>query len=830
MSPLAQDVRVAARTLVKQPGLAVAAVLTLALAIGGNTAIFSVVDSVLLSPPPFHEPGRLVVIWASSPEMARAAKLEDKLPTTPGDFYDWQRQSRSFQQLAMFQPDRMRMTGQGEAEEAGVVRVSGDFANILGTPALIGRALLPTDDPPGQPAVAVLSYNWWQRRFGADPRVVGTKISLNGMPLTVVGVMPPRFAFPRGAEMPAGFGFAQDPDAWVPLALPVDMRADRTNRFFVGLGRLRPGVGMAAAHAEINAICARQAKDFPQTDKGFSARLVPITEQMVGDVRPALLVLWGAVAFVLLIACANVANLLLARAAGRQREIAVRTAIGAGRRRLITQLLAESALLSLLGGGLGIALAAVALRAFASYVPPHIASAASFAIDLRVLAFTLVLCVATTTLAGLVPALQMTRPDLAQSLREGTRAAGGTVRSHRTRSSLVVAEVALAVLLLIGAGLLLRSFVHLLGVDPGFRTARVLSFEVNLPADTPPPQIVSFFNRAVDRLQALPGVAAAGAISELPLSGVEAVSGILPEGQPVPTDPADVKQADWHKITAGYLQAMQIPLLRGRLLTPGDGAGKPAVAVIDESLAQAAWPGQDPLGKRFHTGRRAPAENDPAHPWITVVGVVGTVRHSGLNAEPRPQMYRLQAQTPDPVMPYQMVVVVRTQGDPAALAGAARAAMREIDPKQPIAHLRTLTEVVSSSLAPQRFNLVLLGLFAGLALALAVIGIYGMTAYSVTQRTREISLRMALGAQPRRVLRLVVREAGALAVIGVAVGLAVAVALTRLLSSLLYGVGSTDPLTFAAVALGLTLVALLAAWVPGLRATRVDPMLALRTE
>ena len=830
MSSLAQDLRFAARTLAKQPGLTLAAVLTLALGIGGNSAIFSVVDSVLLTPPPFKEPGKLAVVWASNRELAQASKLEDKLAPSPADFYDWQRENKSFQHLALFMPDRMKMTAKGDPEEVSAIRVTGDFANILGTPPLLGRTIQPADDPPGKPSVVVLSYQLWQRRFGGDPKVLGTKVLLNGMPLTVIGVMPPRFAFPRGSEMPPMYGFANQPDIWLPLALPPELRADRYTRFFVGVGRLKPAVGLRAADDELKAISGRIAKAFPDSNKGWSTRLVPITEQMVGDVRPALLVLWAAVGLVLLIACANVANLLLARAASREREIALRTALGAGRGQLVRQLLAESGLISLLGGGLGLALAAVCLKLFAAFVPPHVAGAATFALSGRVFAFTAVLCLATTLLAGLVPALQMTRPNLAQSLREGTRAGAGTVKNRRTRGALVVAEVALAVVLLIGAGLLLRSFVRLLQVDPGFDTESVLTFEINLPVETAPAQIVAFVNPAVERLKAVPGVVAAGAVSELPLTGIEAVSGILPEGQPVPTNPGEVREADWHKITPDYFAAMGIPLRSGRLLGDGDGAGRPAVAVVDELMAKAAWPGEDPLGKRFRTGRTASPDDDPMHPWITVVGVVGTVRHTGLNAEPRPQMYRLIGQTPDGLMPYQNVFVVRTKGDPTKLTAAIRAAIREVDPSQPIAHVRTLERVVSDSVASRRFNLLLLGLFAGLALVLAAVGIYGITAYSVAQRTRELGLRMALGSPPRGVVSLVVKEAGALAGVGVVLGLVAALALTRLMESLLYGVGSTDPITFVAVCLGLVLIALLAAYLPGRRATRVDPIVALRAD
>jgi putative ABC transport system permease protein len=826
-----RDLRFAARTLAQQPGFTLAAVLTLALGIGGNTAIFSIVDSVLLNPPPFRDPDRVAVVWAANPALAQAAGLENKLPVSGGDFYDWQRENRSFASLAMVEPETMTLTGQGEPKQFDVVRVTGDFSKVLGTPAALGRTIEPADDAPGTPSAILLSNGGWHRRFGGDPKIVGRKVTLNGNPVTVVGVMPPRFAFPRGSEMPSAYGFPKDADAWVPLALPTSERYSRKNRYFVALGRLRPGVSLKAAEDDMKAICERLAKAYPETDKEWSARLLPITEQMVGDVRPALLVLWVAGSLVLLIACANVGNLLLARAASRQREIAVRTAIGANRRRLMTQLLAESALLSVLGGTLGIAVAAVGLRLSAVFIPPGIVGGASFSIDGRGLAFTMFLCTATTLLAGLIPSLQMTRPDLARALREGTRAGSGTVMSRRTRNALVISEVALAVLLMIGAGLLLRSYVRLLAVHPGFQTEGILTFQVDLQQDRYAPlQRLSFYDRVVEKLQALPGVAAAGAVSELPLSGVEAVRGVYPEGKPIPKSVSEATPTDWRKITPDYLKAMQIPLLQGRLLTPADATGKLPVAVIDKVMAQSCWSGQSPLGKRFRLAKPGSPNDDPDNPWVTVVGVVGSIRHSGLYAEPRAQIYGLQAHTPAMLMPYQVVFVVRTLGDPRSLSRNARAAVYSVDPNQPITNLRTMEQVVSDSVGRQRFNMLLLGLFAALALMLSVVGIYGITAYNVTQRTRELGLRMALGAQPGGVLGLVLKEAGMLAGLGVVLGVAAAFALTRVMASLLYGVGSTDPLTFVTVCLGLCVLALIAAYLPGRRATRIDPIVALRTE
>jgi putative ABC transport system permease protein len=868
MSAVIQDLRFAARGLARQPGLALAAVLTLALGIGGNAAIFSVVDAALLEPPPFRDPGRLVVAWASNPALAQSAGLADQLPVSYGDFYDWRRESRSLEGLAMVQPAAMALTGRGDPRQLDVVRVTGDFSALLGTPAALGRGLVAADDAPGKPAAVLLSDAGWRRWFGADPRVVGRKAVLDGDPVIVAGVMPPRFTFPRGSDMPAFYGFAAEPDAWLPLALSAEQRQDRATRIGVAIGRLRPGVGIAAAEAELAAICRRLERLHPRV-KGWTARLVPLTEQMVGDLRPGLLMLWAAVGCVLLIACANVANLLLVRAAGRRREIAVRTALGAGRGRLLAHLLLESGLLSLAGGVLGTALAAGGLRLFAAFprlfsggadllgaagaggatgasAPAGLSGVGDLAglaglagaarggivgLDARVLAFTAALCIAASLAAGLAPMLQTARPDLAQLLRGGDRAGTGTVGSRRTRNGLVVAEVALAMMLLIGAGLLLRSLVRLLGVDPGFRAAGVLSFEIDRPEDPArqAPRLALVFERLADRLRALPGAAAVGGISQLPLAGVEAKAGVYIEGRPVPEKPEDVLFADSQEVVPGYFETMGIPLRCGRLLDAGDTAGKPLVAVVDEVMAHTFWPGGDALGKRFRRATNARRRDDPSNPWYTVVGIVGTVRRA-LGSEPGPTMYRTASQLLPALAQPTMVFVVRTRAAPVAMAAAVRTAVREVDPGQPITKLRTMEQVVADSVTRRRFSLMLLGLFAVLALVLSAVGIYGVISYSVAQRTRELALRVALGARPAGVLGLVLREAGALAGAGVLLGIAGALALGRLISSLLYGVGAADPLTFATVAAGLVLVALAAAWPPGRRATEVDPIAALRGE
>ena len=855
MGALIQNFRFAVRGLARQPGLAVAAVLTLALGIGGNAAIFTVVDSALLEPPPFHDPGRLVVAWASNPALAQSAGLADKLPVSYGDFYDWRRESRSLERLALVQPAAMALTGRGDPRQLDVVRVTGDFSALLGTPAALGRGLVAADDTPGKPGAVLLSDTGWRRFFGADPRVVGRKVVLDGDPVIVAGVMPPRFTFPRGSELPAFYGFAAEPDAWLPLAPSADLQQDRATRIGVAIGRLRPGAGIAAAQAELVAICLHLEQLHPRV-KGWSARLAPLTEQMVGDLRPGLLMLWGAVGGVLLIACANVANLLLVRAAGRRREIAVRTALGAGRGQLVAHLLLESGLLSLAGGILGIALAGGGLRLFAAFPrllsggadllgaaggagPSAAAGLGDLAgvvrgtgLDARVLAFTAALCIAASLVAGLAPMLQTARPDLAQLLRGGGRSGTGTVGSRRIRNGLVVAEVALAMMLLIGAGLLLRSLVHLLGVAPGFRAAGVLSFEIDRPEDPmrQAPRLALIFERLADRLRALPGAAAVGGISQLPLAGVESKAGVYIEGRPVPEKPEDVLFADSQEIVPGYFETMGIPLRGGRLLDAVDTAGKPLVAVVDEVMARTFWPGGDALGKRFRRATNARRRgDDPANPWYTVVGIVGTVRHA-LGSEPGPTMYRTAPQLLPALAAPTMVFVVRTRTDPAAMTAAVRAAVREVDPGQPVTKVRSMRQVVADSVSRRRFSLMLLGLFAALALALSAVGIYGVTSYSVAQRTRELALRVALGARPLGVLGLLLAEAGALAGAGVLLGAAGALALGRLISSLLYGVGAADPLTFATVAAGLVLVALAAAWPPGRRATEVDPITALRGE
>jgi putative ABC transport system permease protein len=817
MSHLAQDLRYGARTLLRRRSLTAIALATLALGIGANTAMFSVVNAVLLTPPPFREPDRLVMVWASNPELAASLGFEDKLPTSPAAFYDWKSGTRSFEALAMMRPGTLNLSGGGDPERLGVVNVTGEFFPALGVPAALGRTLTPADDDLAAPAAIVLSHAFWQRRFGGDPGVVGQAIRLDGRPRTVVGVMPKDFTFPRGGQMPHGFGFRLGPDAWVPAALPPPLKAHRGMRGALAFGRLGPGVSLGQAQADLHAITQRLWEAHPDSDRGWGVRVAPLGEQLTGNVRPALLVLFGAVGLVLLIACGNVASLLTAQAVSRRKEIAVRGALGASRGRLVRQLITESTLLSVTGGLLGLVCAYAAVRALVGLIPPTVATLGAISIDARVAGFTVAVSLLTGLVFGLLPARHAARVTLGETLKDTARGAGDA-RGRRAGRVLVAAEMALAVVLVIGAGLLLRSFARLVRVDAGFRAEGLVTFRLDLPSSRYAGAARSAFVEAVlERLRALPGVGAAGATTALPMSGSENLEPLEVEGRPRP--PAGQEFfVDFRVVTPGYFAALGIPLKAGRVFESTDGAQQPRVAVVSEALARAQWPGQDPVGRRL----RAYDEED----WATVVGVVGDVRHSGLHADLRPHLYTPNAHSPRA----ELAIAVRTSTDPRALLGAIRGAVAAVDPDQPIADLRTMDDVIAVSLAGRRFNMLLLGAFAGLALVLSAVGLYGVMSYSVGQRLREMGVRQALGATRADVLRLVFGEALRTVVIGLVPGVLAALALGRLVSSLLYGIPAADPITFAAAAGTLTAVALLASLVPGLRATRVDPMITLRAE
>jgi putative ABC transport system permease protein len=813
MRSIWQDLRYGARMLAKNPGFTLIAVITLALGIGANTAIFSVVNGVLLRALPYYEPERLVMVWADRPILQARIGVPD-FPVAPADFIDWRNQNQVFEQMAALQSRRHNLTGGSEPEFVGSVRVSANLFSLLGVNAVQGRTFLPEDDQPGAHRVVVISYGLWKRRYGGDPQLIGQKITLNNEPYTVVGVMPPDFQFPRKGDIPADYYFAGRIDLYLPIAFTPAEANNRGANELVVLARLKPGVGIERAQSEMRAIARRLTEQYPQTNTDKSVRLVALHQQVVGRVRTALLVLLGAVGFVLLMACANVASLLLARASARQKEIAIRAALGASRWRVVRQLLTESLLLALGGGALGLLLAWWGVDLLLAISPDNLPRADTIRLDAGVAGFTFLISLLTGIVFGLLPALQVSLPDLNETLKEGGRSAGSP--HHRFHSFLIVTEVALAFVLLIGAGLLIRSFVRLIRVDPGLDPQRVLTMDILLPpAKYAEVQTAAFFQQVLERVRTLPGVEAAGTVVPLPLSGAHWSTGFSIEGAP-PLPPGQSLNAGIRKVSPDYFKTLRIPLLKGRLLAESDGAGATPVVVINEALARSHFTNEEPLGKRISYGGR----------YHEIAGVVGDVKHSALDEEAKPEFYLPMAQSPSEFM----TLAVRTSHDPLQMAAAVRSQVWAVDKDQPVSNIHTMEQLMTNSVAPRRFSLLLLSVFALVGLALAAVGLYGVLSYTVTQRTHEIGIMMALGAQTGNVLRLVVRQGMVLALMGVAIGLIASAALTQWLKSLLYGVSATDPLTFAAIALLLATVALLACWVPARRATKVDPMAALRAE
>jgi putative ABC transport system permease protein len=814
-----QDLRYGARMLRKQPGFTFVAVLTLALGIGANTAIFSMVNAVLLRPLPYHDPARITMLWSDNPAIQLGLR---ELPPTNADIVDWREQNQVFERIAAYRSSFANLSAEGEAERVGGAAVTFDFFPLLGIDPILGRTFTAEEDQPDKNRVVVISHGLWRRGFGGDPNILGKTVTLDSVDFTVIGVMPPGFNFPRGAEMPPGYGFGPQADIWIPLAMSAERWQRRNQRQLVAIGRLKPGVSLAQAQAEMSSIAQRQAQDHPDTNAGWLVRLVSLKDQVVGKTRPLLLVLLGAVAFVLLIACADVANLLLARAAARQKEIAIRAALGAGRRRVIRQLLTESVLLSSLGGALGLLVAYWGVEVLIAASPTNIPRLRDTTLDLWVLGFTAGISLLTGILFGLAPAVQATRTNLSEALKDGGRGSATAVQ-RRLHSLLIVSEVALALVLLVGAGLLIRSFSRLMAVDPGFNPQSVLAMDVMLPGAKYRTQESrrNFYQQVLARVETLPGVSAAGGISDVPLSGAEGLYGLAIEGQP-PVSRGQEPNTDGRYVTTNYFRAMGVPLLEGRAFTESDVAGRPEVAIINETIARQLFPGEDPIGKRIKLGRA----DDSNESWLTVVGVVGDVKSAALESAPRPQVYR-------PFMQFSwtnLSLVIRTESDPLQLASAVRSEVKAIDPNQPVANVRTMEQAVTESVARRRFIMLLLSLFAAMALVLTVVGLYGVISYSVTQRTHEFGVRMALGAQARDVLRLVVRDGLRLTALGVGIGLAAAFALTRGMASLLFNVSASDPLTFALVTALLVVVAIVSSCIPARRATKVDPIIALRYE
>jgi predicted permease len=806
MRTFLQDARYAVRVLLKNPGFTLVAVMALALGVGANTAIFSVVNSVLLRALPFEQPERLVRVYVTVPKRGTS-----RSPFSYLNFSDLRAQGKQFERLAAYSGAGAALTGGDRPEQLEGVAASGDFFQTLGARPALGRVLTAEDERPDA-RVVVISHGLWSRRFGADPKIVGQSVTLDGVSTTVVGVMPKTFSYPLDEARV---------DYWSPLNPQDELNRERGANYLNVIGRLGEGASLQGAQSEAEAVAARLGEQYPRQSGGRSVNLVGLHEDLVGNIKPALFVLLGAVGFVLLIACANVANLTLARSAARQREVSIRTALGASRWRIVRQLITESLLLALAGGGLGLLLALWGLDLLVASIPEGVPRAAEIGLDVRVLAFTAAVSMLTGIIFGLVPALQVSKPDLNEGLKEGTRGSTEGGRRSRARAVLVVAEVALSLVLLVGGGLLMRSFVSLLHVEPGFDPRGVLTAGVGLPQAKygEEQQQAAFFRQTLERVAAVPGVRYAGAVEPLPLSNSMMQNGLVFEGRPAPA-PGERPTTNSRIITPDYLRAMGIPVLRGRAFTERDGKESPKVLLVNEAFARKHFPGEDPLGKRVEVTIAPDMKAE-------VVGIVGDVKHRSLDREPDPECYVSYLQVPSAFM----TLVVRTDSeDPSGLAASLRSAVQQVDSDIPLSDVRTMNQVVAASVAQRRFNMMLLGVFAALALVLSAVGIFGVVNYSVTQRTHEIGIRMALGAQGRDVLRMVVGQGMRPVLVGVGIGLAAAFALTRVMSSLLYGVSATDPLTFFAVALVLAAVALLACYVPARRAMRVDPMVALRYE
>jgi putative ABC transport system permease protein len=804
-----QDLRFGFRQLLAKPGFAAIAILSLALGIGANTAIFSLLDAVLLRPLPFHDPDRLVMVW----EDATRVGFPRNTPA-PANYADWKAQNRVFEDMAAVNWRSYNLTDEGEPEKVEAQGVTANFFPLLGVKPELGRVFTEEEDQPGRSNVALISYGLWQRRFGGDPALVGKEILLDGQKRTVIGVAPPGFQF-----------LSKETGLWVPMAFSPQELANRGSHYLTVVARMKPGVTLQEARADVAAITQRINRDNPVSWSGFEIGSVVISmrEQLAGDARQALLVLLVAVGFVLLIACANIANLLLSRGAARYREIALRAALGAGRHRIVRQLLTESVLLAVAGGATGLLFAWLSFSFLKQIIPDAMSLNAGVRIDAKVFGFTLLLSLLTGIIFGIAPALQAAKVDLNEALKQGGGRAGAGAGHHRLRGALVVIEVAMALVLLVGAGLLIQTFLRLRALDIGVNPENVLTLRTALPRNKygELPKRDAFYQQVLERVRALPGVISAGYTTAAPLTWKGGTNGFTVEGR----EQGPGQDAQNRQISLGYMETMGVKIRQGRFFDDHDDAQAQPVAIINETMARQFWPGENPLGKRFKLG-----PGDSQRPWVTIVGVIVDVKEMGLEAPAKAEMFLPYQQLPNMLWNIPRDLAVRTTGDPLSVAAAVRQAIWSVDRNQPVSNIRTMDEILSEEVAQRRIGMTLLAAFAALALLLASLGIYGVLSYSVAQRTHEIGIRMALGAGRKDVLQMALADGMRLAAAGVVIGLGASFALTRLMERLLFGVSASDPLTLGGVTLLLVAVALVACLIPARRATKVDPVVALRTE
>jgi putative ABC transport system permease protein len=815
MSNLFEDFKHGVRVLSKNPGFTAAAIIVLALGIGANTAIFSVVNAVLLRPLPFGDPAHLVQVWHVPP--ARSFPGMTQFSVSAANFIDWQQQNHVFDKMAIYAGSSLNLTGREQPEALQGAAVSSDFFTTLQTQSMLGRAFTADEDQPGKNHVVILSYSLWKGRFGANPNIAGQSVHFDGQPYLIAGVMGEKFRFPGWAQY------------WTPMGWTDKERAVRGEHHYMVIARLKPGVTLPQARAEMNTISTRLEQQYPEDDKGWGATIIPLREQMVGEVRPALLVLLGAVAFVLLIACANVANLVLARTFGRRKEIAIRVALGASARRVVQQILAETVLLSVAGGALGLLLARFGIVLTLKFLSDNLPKSTNVTLDFGVLLFTLFLSIVTGLIAGLVPAFRLTKTNVNDALKQGLGKTDSDSGGTRTRDLLVVSEVALSLMLLVGAGLMIRSLWLLSAVDAGIDPHNVLTMTVVVPRHKYSRLVeeTAFFDRVLSQVRSLPGVTSAGLIDNLPMSGDGSHQPVAIEGRPV-LALSEQPEVDTRAISPGYLNALRIPVHRGREFTDADSADRPAVVLISEAMAKRFWPNEDAIGRHLTMSFFPDKSRE-------IIGIVGDVKLDGLDlAASQATVYlpfnQLIGSNLAEWHSFPMQLAVRTSSPPNNLVSAVTGAVHSIDSDQPVTDVMSMDDLIATSLSQRRFSMLLLAAFAGLALLLAAVGIYSVLAFAVRRRVREIGIRVALGANTRDILQLIINEGMKPAFLGVAIGLAGTLALGRVLASLIYGISATDPLTFASVAALLSLVALCASAIPAYRAAQIEPTRALREE